>query len=519
MSGELFLTVKNLSVRLGGRLVLEGIDWQIRTGEQWALIGPNGSGKTTLVKALAGILPSSGGKILFHSSKGGNGGGTLSRDGIGLVSADLHRHVFEREVFAEEVRHFTGNRGDELTALDFILGRSIGDEKLESFPSDLTNLLRLLNTPEKLLEKTLGSLTTGDISKVLILKALLKKPNLLVMDEPFSGLDRESRDAMARLISHLVHTDIQVVLITHRMREIPPEITHVMTISAGGIKKTGLKNELFKPELIQQDHLLPYAPPDQGAQVQDRRKKQIPVWLAEGKATPCSSVCGEKLVEMIDVCVRYDRCTILDKVNWTIRLGENWLVHGPSGAGKSTLLRLITGDNPQAYANDIHLFGKKRGTGESVWEIKHKIGWISSELQSRYPVHIKGAEVVQSGFFDSIGLYRTASAFQRRRAKELVEALGIGHLADKCFGNLSHGQKQMLLIARAIIKFPPLLLLDDPCEGLDFANRKKVLEIIEFIGRHTSTVLALATWDETEVPTCITHRLLLNRGKASTYSS
>ena len=498
-------------------MVLEGIDWQIRSGEQWALIGPNGSGKTTLAKALAGILPSSGGKILFHSSKDGNGD-TLSREGIGFVSADLHRHVFEREVFAEEVRHFTGDRGRELTALDFILGRSITDEKPKTFPSDLTNLLRLLNTPGNLLEKTLGSLATGEISQILILKALIKKPHLLVMDEPFSGLDRESREAMTRLISHLVHTDTQVVLITHRIREIPPEITHVMAISAGGIKKSGSKNELLEPEFMRRDHLTPYALPDMGTQGRDRRKKQPPILPVEEKGTPCPG-CGETLVEMIDVCVRYDRFTILDNVNWTIRQDENWLVHGPGGAGKSTLLKLITGDNPQAYANDIHLFGKKRGTGESVWEIKRKIGWISSDLQSRYPAQIQGAEVVQSGFFDSIGLYRTASASQQRRAWELLESLGIGHLANKRFGNLSHGQKQMLLIARAVVKSPLLLLLDDPCEGLDSANREKIMELTEFIGHHTSTVLVLATWDETEAPACITHRLVLNRGKAETYSS
>jgi molybdate transport system ATP-binding protein len=224
---------------------------------------------------------------------------------------------------------------------------------------------------------------------------------------------------------------------------------------------------------------------------------------------------GTPLVEMLAVKVRYGRHLVLSHVDWSVRKGENWLVHGPAGAGKTSLLKLITGENLQSYANDIFLFGRKKGSGESVWDIKERMSWVSADLQSHYPANVKGAHVVCSGFFDSIGLYQTATAAQRQQAQKVISALGIDELSTKTFGHLSHGQKQMLLIARAIVKPPLLLLLDDPCEGLDVANRRKIMEIIGLIGCNTPTTVIYATNDDSDLPPCFTHRLHLDRGSAT----
>jgi molybdate transport system ATP-binding protein len=221
------------------------------------------------------------------------------------------------------------------------------------------------------------------------------------------------------------------------------------------------------------------------------------------------------LVEMIDVHVQYEDNVVLKNIDWTIREGENWMVQGPDGAGKTTLLKLISGDNLQAYANDIFLFGQKKGSGESVWEIKQKIGWISADLRSKYPTHIKAAEVVYSGFFDSVGLFRKATAAQRERAEGWLSALNLDHLAQELYGELSHGQKQMLLIARAIVKSPALLLLDEPWEGLDFANCRKISEIIEYIGHHRLSTVVCTTSDQDVILPCITHQLKLDGGVAT----
>ncbi len=515
MSAQPIVTINNLSVRRGGQPVLEGIDWQIRTGEQWALVGPNGSGKTTLVMTLAGMLPSAAGKIVFHPSAEDNGGRPFTRDRISFVSADQHRTVFEQEAFAEEARLFAGETGRMLRASDFIRGRS-PDGTPPAFPSfaDLVMASRRLGIPEALLEKPLIALTTGEISRTLILKALLKQPRLLLLDEPFTGLDRESAKILARLIGRLIRTGIQTVLITHRLDEIPAETSHVMLMAGGKIRKTGMKNEILEPDNGREGFSMGQKPQDGKIQPEIRPEKRLlpKPWAKQGKR-PASN--GSVLVEMINVCVRYDNAPVLNHVHWTVRRGENWMVHGPDGAGKTTLLKLITGENLQAYANNIFLFGKKKGSGENLWEIREKLGWISSELKSKYPVHIRGIDVVVSGFFDSIGLYRTASAEKQREAERLCGELGIDHLTDAPFGTFSHGQKQMLLIARALVKSPPLLLLDEPFEGLDFGNRAKILEIIEYICRRTATVLVYATGDDTHVPSGITHGLFLKNGTAT----
>lgn len=515
MSSQPIVTIHNLSVRRGGQPVLEGIDWQIKTGEQWALVGPNGSGKTTLVMTLAGMLPSAAGKIVFHPSPEDNGGRPFTRDRIGFVSADQHRAVFEQEAFAEEARLFAGQNGQRLRASDFIRGRSLnGTPPAFSSFADLIMVSRRLGIPETLLEKPLIALTTGEISKLLILRALLKQPRLLLLDEPFTGLDRESAKSLARLTGRLIRSGVQTVLITHRLDEIPAETSHVMLMAAGKVRKTGTKNEILEPDNGREGFSIRQKPQDGTIPPEIRPgKRRLPKPSTTQGKPPASN--GPALVEMVDVCVRYGGTDVLKHLHWKVRPGENWMVHGRDGAGKTTLLKLITGENLQAYANDIFLFGKKKGSGESLWEIREKVGWISSDLQSKYPTHIRGIDVVVSGFFDSIGLYRTASAEKQREAERLCGELGIDHLTDAPFGTLSHGQKQMLLIARALVKSPPLLLLDEPCEGLDVRNRAKILEIIEGVCRRAATVLVYATGDDALVASGITHGLFLKNGRAT----
>ena len=497
-----FLKVKNLSVRLRGRPVLEGIDWQINKGEQWAIIGPNGSGKTTLAKALAGELPSSGGTIVFGPDQENDRSSKPGRRTVGFVSSEMHRRVFEKDAFAEDVRHFTGDDSRALTVSDFILDRfaSVGDTS-----SSRAVDLAFWDRPgmQELLSKRVSALTSGEISTMLIFKALMNHPQMLVLDEPFNGFDRRSKDKMKELIGGLIRNGLQVILITHQMEDILPEIDHVLIMTADGIQKTGTTAAVLKSREIQRIYGIDHDPADRRILAHIEPVHGLPA--DDGNDTRVWS----KIVEMVDVHVAYGRNVVLRNLNWTIRKGENWLVSGPAGAGKTSLLKLITGDNLQAYANNIYLFGEPKGSGESVWEIKKRIGWISSDLKSTYPPAIRGVEVVYSGFFDSMGLFRCASAQQRQRADEMLAALGIAQLAGKRYGNLSHGQKQMLLIARAIIKSPDLLLLDEPCEGLDFANHRKILEIIEFIGSRTGTAIVYATSDEHGRLPCISHCLNL----------
>jgi molybdate transport system ATP-binding protein len=507
------LILDKLSVRLRGKPVLTGIDWQIAVGEQWAILGPNGSGKTTLVKAVAGKLPTAEGRIRFTPPGGGDFAPTPAKYAIGFVSADLHRIVFERNAFADELLHFTGDDRRSFTASDFILDRE--ENAGHHFSARAADLQRLSDRfgIRALLQKSVSALTTGEISKALILKALLHRPQLLILDEPFSGLDRRNKEEVARIIGDLIRTGLHLILITHHMDEIVPEISHVLLLTAEGVQKAGRRDEVLRSDLLQRIYRIPHDP-------LHRETKWIPpagpgrrYRLEEGHANEVPD--GTPLVEMRAVKVRHGRRLVLRHVDWIIRKGENWLVHGPEGAGKSSLLKLITGENLQSYANDIFLFGRKKGSGESVWDIKERLGWVSADLQFQYPANVNGSHVVCSGFFDSIGLYRAATAIQRRQAQNVISALGIDELSTKTFGLLSHGQKQMLLMARAIVKPPLLLLLDDPCDGLDVANRRKIMEIIDFIGCHTPTTVIYAANNDRDRLPCLTHRLYLDRGSAT----
>lgn len=212
---------------------------------------------------------------------------------------------------------------------------------------------------------------------------------------------------------------------------------------------------------------------------------------------------------MKNTTVQYGKTVVLKNLNWTVRRGENWAITGPNGAGKTTLLSLITGDNLQAYANEIYLFGRRRGTGESIWEIRQQIGIISPELQIAYRKQINAAQVVVSGFFDSVGLYRRSTPEQWETAREWMEILSISHKAESPFDQLSCGEQRMVLLARAAVKLPLLLILDEPCQGLDPSNRQKILELTEFIGRHTRAHLLYVSHHPEEIPACVSKTLEL----------
>ena len=216
---------------------------------------------------------------------------------------------------------------------------------------------------------------------------------------------------------------------------------------------------------------------------------------------------------MKNTTVRYGGHAVLDHINWTVRRGENWAVLGPNGWGKSKLLELITGDNVQGYANEIRLFGRRKGSGETIWEIKEKLNMVSAEFQMRYQKRIPAYDVICSGFFDSIGLYESCTEEQHRAARGWLSLLKMEDLSAKRFDHLSHGQQRLILLARAMVKSPLLMILDEPCDGLDYANRRKVLEFVEFIGSQTATDLIYVTHHKDEMPACITHTLMLDRGR------
>jgi len=478
------ITLERVTLRLGDRMLLPGTSWEIRTGENWAILGPNGSGKSALARAIQGDCPHVRGKLIRHDPE-------AEGKRIGYVSFELQEEILAREELREDERFFSG-RGHELTAGELLRGKD-GDT------AALDRLVEILDL-RPLLGHGIRTLSNGENRKLLIARALLCAPKILILDDPFAGLDAGSRPALAAAVTKLIQEGTQIILVAQRPEEVIPGISHVLLIRNGRVDAAGIREEVLTPARIRRftgkAKALPEIrlPPAYG----DTLRQDVPIRT-------------DPLVEMTNIHVAYGEYVVFDGLNWTVRCGENWAVVGPNGSGKSTLLSLITGDNLQVYANEVYLFGKWRGVGESIWEIRRRIGVVSPELQLRYRKPVRVREVVLSGFFDSIGLYRRPDRGQEAIADRWLEILGMTDRADRFFTRTSYGEKRLALIARAMVKSPELLILDEPCQGLDGANREKVLALMERIGERPGTGLIYITHHEEEMIPCIGHILKLKK--------
>jgi len=482
-----FLTLRNVTLRIQDRFILRDTDWEIRTREHWAVLGPNGAGKSSLVKALIGDLPVVKGEIIRHDR------GVAA---IGCVSFELEQRLIAREEKQDEARYFSGDIHAFTSARQIL---HPGDKEPQG-QERAANFDRIVERLEirSLLDRNIRFLSTGEMRKMLIARALMHAPRLLILDEPFDGLDAKSKSRFADIINNLMNGDMQVILVTHRFEEIVPNISRVICLKDGAVFLKGAREAVLTPE-----HMARLFDRKPGAAL------KIPP-----QPRPSCDACEDSppaLIEMMDTTVAYGDLRVLEHLNWRMQAGENWAIQGPNGAGKSTLLSLIVGDNLQSYANDIRLFGRRKGTGETVWEIKEKIGVVSSGVQIHYRKRIRVYDVVLSGFFDSIGLYRNASLQQYAAARRWLEILGLAEKAEQRFDKLSYGEQRMVLIARAMVKSPLLLILDEPCQGLDRANRSIILELVDYIGRETHTNLLYVTHHEDEIPACISHTLRLEK--------
>jgi molybdate transport system ATP-binding protein len=512
MSSAPLIELHKISVRLPEGLFLENTSWTINSDEHWAVLGPNGSGKSTLVKSLFGAVPVVRGSITFHYMDTGKNSPSAASSRIGYVSSELHRSVFEREKLKDSFRDFSGDIDDVTTLRGMILeGIANNNTERQKYGNRLDQSAHRLGLEDRLL-RDIKTLSTGDISKALIARALIKQPRLLILDEPFEGLDKPSRISLSGWINKIMRRNMQVIMVTHRFEDILPNITHVLFLRYGKVFDFGKKEIKLIPEVIKKV----YEIEDSAGHQKSLQKINAISALAE-KTNPIDQKSKSDtisvLIDMRDVNVVMGGKKALNGFSWVMKAGENWALCGPVGAGKTTVLKLILGENLQAYANEIYLFGSRKGHGESIWDIKRRIGYISSELQKKHPHHLPAFDIVCSGFYDTVGLYKRCNSGELDIAKEWMEILDIADLADLNFGRLSHGQKQLVLIARAMVKSPLVLILDEPCDGLDIANRKKVMHVLDLIGRQTGTNLLYVPNRDEEIISCITHILKMDAGR------
>ena len=447
------IRLDNLTVNFDDRFQLSNINWRIEPDQHWVITGTNGAGKSALAAVLAGV-----GERLSGSIEG-----LPAR--VGVVSFEAQAELIEAE-----------RKKDDADILDVVsLGTPVreilyADCADPELASELVGKFGL----EGLLERSFRKLSTGESRKVMLIRALASKPQLLLLDEPFDGLDA---DTLAMLQQHLAGLidSVPMVLVLNRFDEFPDFITDIAYVEQGELRHQVRRDDAKAyAELYQLLHLkstdlaVPGADPD----------------TAIPKLDPT-----QPLVQLNAISIKYDGHAIIDRLDWTIQPNQHWQLSGPNGSGKTGLLSLITGDHPQCYSNDIQVFGFQRGSGESIWQIKQFIGYVSTALQWEYRVGTGLRNVIISGFYDSIGLYSKCSAKQRQIADQWLALLGMSDRADQPFNKLSYGDQRLLLIARAMVKHPPLLILDEPCLGLDDMNRQLVLALIEKICANSETAV------------------------------
>jgi molybdate transport system ATP-binding protein len=345
-------------------------------------------------------------------------------------------------------------------------------------------------------------LSSGELRKLQITKALLSNPKVLIIDNPFIGLDVTARQQFKDLLSTLAsETELMVILVLSKIDDIPDFITHVVCVEDKTVGNKISLDEYKQNCRIEYSNIL----------TEEKRNAvmNLPYSDSAFEATQYSSM--KKVIEFKDVTIKYGNRTILNKLNLSVNCGDRIALSGENGAGKSTLLSIVCADNLQAYANKIVLFDRTRGTGESIWEIKKHIGYISPEMHRSYMKDIASIEIVASGLSDSIGLYHKPKASQIGQCEFWMNIFGIEHLRDRTFLTLSSGEQRLVLLARAFVKDPSLLILDEPMHGLDMKNRQLVKEIIETFCRRKGKTLIIVSHYEDELPDCITNKVYLKR--------
>ena len=490
------LTLKNVTNRLWDKPILKDINWVTELGQSWAILGPNGAGKTTLAKLILGQLPYCG--VIKRDEKISNFGEIVH------VSLEQQKILVAREEKKDRYEEYSGNEEHLLT------GREYMDPEGKNPKATLKIAEKLGLKP--LLENPMRYYSNGETRKTLIGKALLSDPKMLILDEPFEGLDFNSVIWLKQTISSLIRKGLAILLITNRVEDLVPEITHVLCLNSGEVFAKGERADVLTPERIE----LLY----ENKKFEEKKEENLLLTNEVQESNPLKKKVKrdqDAIILMRKVNVRYGNKVVLENFNWTVKKGENWKIVGPNGAGKSTLLSLITADNLQVYSNEIHMFGKQRGTGESIWDIKRRIGNVSSEFQVQYRESVSVLKVVLSGFFDTIGLYQPVTGKQKETALNWMKFLEIENLAKIDFTRLSYGQQRLVLIARALVKSPALLILDEPCQGLDRANRNRVLNLIDQIGHQSATQIIYVTHVASDQLNCIDHELCFEEGPSGIY--
>lgn len=443
--------------------------WDHSENESHCILGTNGSGKSLFCALLANQ------PIDYQADR-------FERpQRVSWVSFESQQQLYEKLLYEDDT--------DFMDQLDY--GTSGLALILESGcePEQARELAKQFNI-EHLLERGYRQFSSGEARKVLLLREVLSKPDLLILDEPFEGLDQQSMVDLSTFCQTLIDQGQDLLLVVNRLDDVQPWCQRIDVLHGGHIITSGDQQQIEQSDEVRQ--LFHF--------------DQVTIERLPGAPNP-SAPTLDRLVAMSQCSVKYGDTVQFEPFNWQVKPGEHWIVTGPNGAGKSTLLQLITGDHPQCYSNDMEVLGFRRGQGESIWDIKKHMGLISPALHQDYRAAGNAITAIVSGLYDSIGLYARVSEKEKQLALRWLDLLGLKEQANQPFRQLSWGQQRMILIARALIKKPLLLILDEPTQGLDDLNRHLVLAFIRQLAQSGETTILFVSHRQDERLDVFEHEL------------
>ncbi len=420
-----FLSVENLTLKRGTTKILSALSFQLPTGQNLHISGSLASGKTTLMEALCGNLAIYDGSIDWDGFKEAK----YAYEHIGYIPQRyrLPVHYIEDQYYQ---RRFNSTALDNIpTVKDILDGISKDAKTLEQAIAD-TQLEEVLDMPYILL-------SNGQTRRLTLACALVKMPKFLLLDQPFTGLDEENSVIFSNILNKLNNQNIYYLL----TGDIPSEI------------------ELKNLQNLDID-------------VFSNTKRILDVLETNTPQTTYKQENNKAVISFKNVNIHYGKKIVFKNLNWTVYKGEKWLIQGANGSGKSTLISLIFADHPQAYSNDITILGMHRGSGESIWDIKKNIGFFSPELLRYYDKPITVLQVIHSGNHDILGFISTPEKHHKAAIRELLKQWHMEDLENRIFTQLSFGEQRIILLLRAMIKYPTLLLLDEPLQGMDMTSIK-----------------------------------------------
>lgn len=455
------------------------VNLKLMPGENWIIYGPNGSGKTCLVNTLKHSYRLKHGSITYFFGEGSN---CSCYKNIRCVTfKDQYSSDMATLPYQMRWNHGTVDLNFEPLIKDFIT-------ELSNLPSIFTEKIFRTVDFVKIKDRSIRSLSSGEFRRFQILQILTKHPKVLIIDNPFIGLDKEGRNTVMSLLDTATKLlKISIVIVVSRLPENLAGFSHII---------------LVKDHMIEKKPICSFM---------DNVTEHNNVFFESSKSIE-SKTSSKIIVQANNICINYGDTKVLENLSLVIRQGEHWAITGPNGSGKSTLLSLICADNPQSYACDITLFGRRRGSGESIWDIKKNIGFVSPEMFMSFRRNMNTLDVVATGVFDTTGVFLHPKETDYAKAEKWLDVFQISKLRNRPYLTLSSGQQRLVLLCRAFVKEPQLLILDEPFHGLDTYNVLKAKEIItDYIISKSDRTLIMVSHYEAEFPQIIDHYFQLKK--------